>query len=543
MADSETVYFPETVFMLGSRYDYLSETVREFDRDRHLSLRNILDATPPVWIRLTPFNIGRKMVTNGEYLQFLDYAEPAGDQNVRLYDLPDIWRYIWATLNMRVERCRVPFERAPGEIIEVDEDYSDAQGFIEGYLSSLRFEILRLLPTSEGAPAPQSSPDDSSHFVTGRDGGRTGRIQVPRELASVVTRVFVITKYLMRRALLHDGEEMYQILTEKELKELESGYYDQPSKVVADLQTLIDTLRKAYQRRIDKRYRMPFQHGHFPIEPVQFLTRLLTEVRKLDQRADVAAEQRIHIPLCWRDILYPRYWPSKTGDTSKTDFMGQQVPWAEQPVYGLTLYEALAYCAWRSKMAGRRIELPNEAQYERASSWPIEALPKDEEFVLDPTRKLAFPWADHNPTKDFNSYFGREGMELANYYFKNKRAYNQLMEETARMIDDKNKVYQLEGFGWQWSCDRYNDDERKYIRFEDFAYPRYDAVTCREKGNEAGRLTIFDYQPVSHVNRANFVLKGSPDIIGGPGITTRRFAANPMRAYPNVGFRIVVPEE
>ncbi len=528
--------------MLGSRYDYLSEAVREFDRERHLSLRNILDATPPIWVHLPAFNIGRRMVTNGDYLQFLDYAEQAGEHSVRLYDLPDIWQYVWGTLNLRVERCRVPFERAPGDIIEFDEDYSDAQGFVSGYLSSLRYEIQRVLLAMEPQQQSEPSPDDSSHFVMGREVGRaTRKFQVPRE--EVMRRIFGIIKYLLRRALIkNDQEELYQILTEKELRELE--YYDTASKVVQDLTTLIEDLRKAYRRRIDKRYQMPFQHGHFPIEPVQFLTRLMVEVKKLEQRTDVAADQRIHCPIAMRDILYPRYWPGKQGEVAKTNFMGQEVGWAEQPVYGITLYEALAFCAWRSKVTGRRVDLPNEAQFERASSWPNEEIPRDgSEMLLDPVRKLAFPWADHNPAKDFNSYFGREGAELSNYYLKNRKAYQTLLEETARMVDEKNKIYQLDGFGWQWTLDRYNDDERKYLRFEDFAYPHYDAVTCREKGKEDARLTVFEYQQVANVQRANFVLKGSPDIVGGPGITTRRYGANPFRAYPNVGFRIVVPEE
>ena len=34
-------------------------------------------------------------------------------------------------------------------------------------------------------------------------------------------------------------------------------------------------------------------------------------------------------------------------------------------------------------------------------------------------------------------------------------------------------------------------------------------------------------------------LKGSPDVIGGPGLTTRRYAAYPFRGYRNIGFRLV----
>jgi formylglycine-generating enzyme required for sulfatase activity len=530
---SQCVFFPESIFMLGARYDILSETVREFDRQRHLSLRNILDSTPPIWCHLGPYHIGRRMISNGEYIQFLDYTEQDGEHVERIYDSAAIWRYVWQTLNMRVERARVPFERAPGDIVEFDEDYTDAQGFVDAWLSSLRFEIQRVLLSAE----PQASegggaPDDSSHFLMVKEHGRqTRKFAVPRE--ETLKRVFALIKYLLRNALLMPGEDLYLVLTDKEQDLVR--LYESPAQASDDLHQLIEELKKAYRRRIDKRYVMPFQHGTFPIEPVQFLTRLQAVLRR---------SKDIDTPLALREILFPRYWPSATGDTMKKDFLGQQVPWDEQPVFGITLYEALAYTAWLSKISGRRVEIPTEAQFERASSWPVEEIPRDgNDYVLDPVRKLAFPWQDHNPSKDFHSYFGREGAELNNFYYRNKREYSRLLEETVRLVDDKNKVYQLEGFGWHWTCDRYNDDERKYLRFEDHDYPRWTAVTCREKDRETEPLTVFDYQPNSNVARACFVLKGSPDIIGGPGLTTRRYSANPLRAYPNVGFRIVVPEE
>lgn len=535
MADlrSQCVFFPDSVFMMGCRYDHLTETVREFDRQRHLSLRSILEATPPVWVHLRPFHLGRRMVTNGEYLQFLEYTEQVGEGTERLFDAPAVWRYVWQTLNMRVERARVPFERAPGEIVEFEEDYSNAQGFVEAYLTSLRYEIQRVLMASEPAGQPaEASPDDSSHFVMLKEHGRTTRkMQVPRE--ETLKRVFALLRYLLRNALILPGEDLYMILTDREQDLVR--LYEQPAQACDEIHRLVEDLRKAYRRRIDKRYLMPFQHGHFPIEPVQFLTRLLAQLRKLKDM-DTA--------LSLRDVLYPRYWPTPTGDTLRADFMGRQVPWAEQPVYGITLYEALAYCAWMSKLTGRRVELPDEAQFERAASWPVaEDGAGGDPLVLDPCAKLAFPWQDHNPTKDFHSYFGHEGREIANFYFKDKREYEKVLEETVRLVDDDRKIYQLEGFGWQWTLDRFNDDERKYLRFEDHDYPRWQEREVREKGREREPLRIHDYRPESNVNRWTFVLRGSPDVIGGPGLTTRRYSANPLRAYPNVGFRYVLPEE
>jgi hypothetical protein len=117
-----------------------------------------------------------------------------------------------------------------------------------------------------------------------------------------------------------------------------------------------------------------------------------------------------------------------------------------------------------------------------------------------------------------------------------------LLVVPARAVDDRSRVYQLEGFGWQWTCDRYDDNDRKYLRFQDADYPRYEDRPVKEKGRDAA-LTVYDYQPMSNMKCPTFVLKGSADVLGGPGVTTRRYSANPLRAYPNVGFRIVVPEE
>jgi hypothetical protein len=70
-------------------------------------------------------------------------------------------------------------------------------------------------------------------------------------------------------------------------------------------------------------------------------------------------------------------------------------------------------------------------------------------------------------------------------------------------------------------------------------HPRYTALKVTEKG-ETTPLTAYKYKPQLSVALSHFVLKGSPEIIGGPGLTVRRYAAYPLRGYNNVGFRWIV---
>ncbi len=521
---------PEAIFLLGCKYEYLSENIRDYDRRRHLSLRSVLENTPPVWVRLPAFWIGKRMVSNGEYLRFLEYTEEENGAQVRLYDSAGVWRYVWQSLNHRVEKTRVAFERAPGDIAEFDEDYSDCQGFVEAYLSSLKYEVQRVLLGSDAGGETAVTDESSPFLMVKQHGATTKKIAVPRE--EILKRIFALLKYLLCNAILLPGEDLYTVLNEREQNLVRM--YERPDQALADVTQLVEDLRKAYRRRIDKRFVMPFQNGTFPIEPVQFLTRVAAQLRKFKD---------MNQPVSLRDVLYPRYWPTPGGDSARKDFMGNQVPWEEQPVVGVTLYEALAFTAWLSKVSGSQVTLPNEAEFERASSWPAEEPPAPgSDVVLDPTKKKIFPWQDHN-AKDFHSYFGREGAEISNFYLRNKKEYTTLLEETARVVKEGVKIHQLEGFGWQWTCDRYADDERKYLRFEDHDYPRWSGVRCTEVAKPGQSVVVHDYRANSNLKCSFFVLKGSPDIIGGPGLTTRRYAANPMRSYPNVGFRIAIQQD
>ena len=58
----------------------------------------------------------------------------------------------------------------------------------------------------------------------------------------------------------------------------------------------------------------------------------------------------------------------------------------EQPVVGVSWFEAVAYCDWLSSVSGRRLRLPTEAEWECAARGGAEG--------------LHYPWGDEFPLQD-----------------------------------------------------------------------------------------------------------------------------------------------
>jgi formylglycine-generating enzyme required for sulfatase activity len=56
---------------------------------------------------------------------------------------------------------------------------------------------------------------------------------------------------------------------------------------------------------------------------------------------------------------------------------------AEQPVAGVSWFEAVSYCEWQSRRSGRRNRLPTEAEWERAARGGVES--------------ALFPWGEAPP--------------------------------------------------------------------------------------------------------------------------------------------------
>ncbi|MHC4664150.1 MAG: SUMF1/EgtB/PvdO family nonheme iron enzyme, partial [Planctomycetota bacterium] len=283
-------------------------------------------------------------------------------------------------------------------------------------------------------------------------------------------------------------------------------------------------------RAIDERFRQAFIKRQHPVETIQFLQRFRTAIKK---------HQAISDPVRAGEVLYPRGWSSPAGERSRSAIKGRRMPWKDLPITGVSLYEAAAYTVWLSEMTELDVSLPTEFEYERAASWGTDAgcikEGADAPVVLDPGGKDILPWKGK---KDFNFYFGREGAINVN----KRTEYERLLEATGRHVNGK-RIDQLLGFGWQWSLDRYNETERKYNRFESANYPVYSEREAVAAGDEEKSLTVYEYEPYRSLDSPHFVLRGSPDVIGGAGLTTRRFAAFPLRGNRNISFRITIRPE
>jgi len=516
---ANSVSMPECIFPLGTQLEYVSPGLLEIDRKKHLSMGSILDSTPLQWVHLSEFMIGRGMVTNGEYKAFLNYKEDEGSET-RLFNIPDLWNYVWSELNYRIRSVKMPVRGGDGTTYEVEEDYSDCEGFVEAYINSLRFEAQRVVMTSEA-----NDGDAGQKVVTiKRRGQKTQRIELPGQ--ELVPRLFAFIRYALRDAIIGPGGDDYGFLSDLELSAVEK--YKSLEQVENDMTGLIAELKSGYQQAIDRRFVQAFRKGQFRVPTILFLERL---------KAAFASSKDITKPIQLSQVLYPRYWDSPEGKKGR-DFLKRRADWDSLPVEGITIYEALAFTVWLSGISGGMlIQLPNEAEYERAASWPAENNVEDkEEISLAPRSKDMLPWQRRNE-KDFNYYFGNEGKEVDEFYVANRPKYDELLEETAREVND-DKLYHLTGFGWQWTSDRYDEGERKYNRFKSTEHPICENVTCKlETGS---KVKVYEYDPNRNVQNSYFVMRGAPDVLGGPGLVTRRYSAYPLRGYRKVGFRWVV---
>ncbi|MFH1422329.1 MAG: SUMF1/EgtB/PvdO family nonheme iron enzyme [Planctomycetota bacterium] len=515
---ANSVCMSEVVFPLGTKYEYISDTLKELDSKRHLNIANILDATPPYYIHLPQFWVGKKLVTNGEYSAFLHYMD---DQGKKFYDEPDVWRYIWSTLNYKIENVKMPFRTYDGSTAETEENYSDCESFVEAYLNSLRFEMERVILSREGMSNEEQTGASRDVLVVKKSGSKTQCIGVSK--GDTLPRFFALAKYKLRNAILCQGEDLDVLLSPTE-REMLGYYYSDPQRIEKDASELINQLRNGYLQTIDKRFVQAFRRGQHRVETILFIERLKHEIAKCKDFDET-------IPLS--RVIYPRFWDTPEGTLTK-DLLKRSVDWSDKPVNGLTLYESVAFIVWLSSITGLEVMLPNEAEYERTASWSAESNINDNsEIIIDPRKKSVLPWENTND-RDFNSFLGQDGKEIDKYYIFHKGNYENLLEDTARTAD-KDKIYQLVGFGWHWMADRYDEDERKYSRFRSDEYQKYTKVPTVL--NDGTKVSVFEYEPDRNVKLPYFVLRGSPDIIGGPGLVTRRFCTYPMRGYPQVCFR------
>ena len=503
----QCVYLPETVFVLGCDMKHVPQFMLENNDRLHLSMGNILDATPEKFVHLRGFRVSRAMVTNGEYLQFLNTPDPEGTAPT-LFDRYDLWQFVWAEQGFGLQTIQMPYERLRGEISEYQEVYAHCQNFVDAYIWSIRYEVDRCLEAL--------ALEDEEHTA---------------ERAAIVKRLFACIRYKLGHSIVGQFNHPKDFLDADEFEALEQ--YTELDQVVDDIDRVVADCKQILRRRIDSKFSGAFEKDSHPIESFVFLWRIKTQLRQ--------PEHKLQDPLSLRSVLYPRYWETEKGKRGGFGGM-QKFPWEQQPVMGLTLYETLAFCLFLQELGGVSAMLPNEAEYERAASWPLGNGITDNPHVVDLSHKALYPWHDHN-RQEFNFYFGGEGKGLAAAAAL-KTQYNEVREKTRRAItlpdNGTDSIYELTGFGWHWTMDRYDETERKYGRFNNPLYHRYDHPCVDHTGVSH---EVFDYEPNMDENEAFIVLKGCPEIIGGPGLTTRRFAAYPLRGYQNVGFRWIIKDE
>ncbi len=526
---ADSVHFPETVFLLGSRMDYVHEHIREIDRSMHLGLGNIIDSTPPYWVHIDPFSIADRMVTNGDYLQFLHHKSaelsPQGEPR-RLYNTADLWDAVWTQLDLKLKTVRMPVKDKDGEVYEVEETFVSALNFVHAYILSLENEVERLLMSIEDESGEFSTADSGEVKAIRRPGKKTQRYLVSR--TDVSSRLFALIKWKLRASIVTSPSDERFLLSSSDKEKLR--HYTSIESVLSDIDSVIRNLKPRYLQAIDRRLRDLFQKGRHNVETILFLQRFRSAFEEAYRRdKDLWASTGLD------QVLYPRGWPSPYGEPKKLIRVQKLAEWKDLPVTGVSLYESVAYCVWLQQLTGLDVSLPNEFQYERAASWPVDhgVNPGVSDLTLDPGKKDIFPWETHNK-RDFNYYFGQ--VDSLESFQASK--YTTVLEKTSRHVG-KDKLKMLLGFGWQWTIDRYDDSERKYNRFESANYPLFLDVQCFDANDPEKPVRVFEYQPRPS-GRGSFVLRGAPQVIGGPGTTTRRFAGFPLRGYRNVGFRYVL---
>lgn len=518
--------FPETVFPMGFNACDLPSSLRRRDAHRGLSLGSLLDSTPLHWVRLRAFRLAQRLVTNADYAKFA--LDGAGSEQGGAFEDRNLWQYVWTELGQQLGSHR-GFSLFGLKSLEFVDDYNGCVNFVDAYIRSLKYELERILSIAESNVENQYSS------------------RVIRKNFPELNEVFTFLKFKLRHVLiLDDSEDWWASQGPKEqqiLREL-SNSGDVVEAVVTRLDRLTEKLSRIFASVLDPKLK---QDG-YTVQSVEALRFLMNFRNAIHCQAP---EDRIWL----RQILFPRSWrslnqikaPPSGGFRLPTGLKrrGGPVPWAERPVMNLTYYEALAYTAWLSNQHGwRRVfALPNEAQFERAASWPL----KDDGSSLSPepsspmkkprtfeiSQKRLYPWG--HSTGDYHDYFGKDGQTL-NTVYADANAYHSLLNKTASW-SEADRIDQLVGFGWQWTCDRFDSRMPRYERLRHL--PRFQGDWSNSENAQNPVPEVYDYEENRHLDHCSFVVRGAPYHSGGPGLTTRRFALFPLRGYPDVGFRWV----
>jgi len=108
-----------------------------------------------------------------------------------------------------------------------------------------------------------------------------------------------------------------------------------------------------------------------------------------------------------------------------------------QPVVGVSWYEALAYCRWLSKRNGLRVSLPSEQEWEKAARG---------------TDGRLYPWGNETPTAELCNFANKVGRPtpVGQYSSQGDSPYG--------CADMAGNVYEWCTTKWPDSYDNYRND-------------------------------------------------------------------------------------
>jgi formylglycine-generating enzyme required for sulfatase activity len=568
--EETVVRFTPAVFQMGARLEDLPRALRALDVSERLSLGSLLKPTPPRWVFLPAFAIASRPVTNSDYLRFLEdsgYEDSARWQRVfedHAVDQVDHYALRGAESGNAAEReaeLRGSGDAEFGLLRKTWETYTSVRSFPVAFLRSVLFECERELDLSPCFAEKRTIWDEAKTME---------RPRAP-ELAQIVAlAVRALAPSLpadFRRELAHDEREKLAAL------DAEAAATEKPARkrALEALDAIIGRLRDHYlaslraegsvrvapeseRGLVERDYLAP----DFQIATLKFLDRLRVAHAREEER----------IPL--RRLIYPLAWPSEDPralSRERTD----RLPWAERPVQGISLYEALAYADWVSRAAGGDavVRLPNEAEHERASSWPVLSSPvlsapvlsapvlsADESAADAPAEdgviretvdrrwKMLFPWevraaadpastAPEAPPRSAKKIFSdldRSPFELELGQLR------ELVRRTARPVGER-RLEMLLGFQWEWTRDRLAELETGYEHLDrnEPLDPRHEVWELDK--DEPVRATHYRG---SARRGAWFAVRGAPRRVGGCALTTRRYGLSPLRGVPDCGFRLVI---